>query len=143
MLGFSFAELIVVIIVVIIFIKPDDMPEIARFIGKLIYHGKNNINKIKNHLKEIEKEIGIDKLKEEFNQSIAEEKAKLENDVTIIVDMYGNEHEVSNIYGIRDDIRKEDLEQEIIDHNNKNLQSKKNVNTLSDKSISDLQKFQD
>lgn len=143
MLGFSFAELIVVIIVVIIFIKPDDMPEIARFIGKLIYHGKNNINKIKNHLKEIEKEIGIDKLKEEFNQSIAEEKAKLENDVTIIVDMYGNEHEVSNIYEIRDDIRKEDLEQEIIDHNNNNLQSKKNVNTLSDKSISDLQKFQD
>ena len=143
MLGFSFAELIVVIIVVIIFIKPDDMPEIARFIGKLIYHGKHNINKIKNHLKEIEKEIGIDKLKEEFNQSIAEEKAKLENDITIIVDMYGNEHEVSNIYEIRDDIRKEDLEQEIIDHNNKNLQSKKNVNTLSDKSISDLQKFQD
>ena len=57
--------------------------------------------------------------------------------------MYGNEHEVSNIYEIRDDIRKEDLEQEIIDHNNNNLQSKKNVNTLSDKSISDLQKFQD
>ena len=57
--------------------------------------------------------------------------------------MYGNEHEVSNIYEIRDDIRKEDLEQEIIDHNNNNLQSKKNVNTLSDKSISDPQKFQD
>lgn len=143
MLGFSLAELIVVIIVFIIFIKPNDMPEIARFIGKIIYHGKHHINKIKNHLKEIEKEIGIDKLKEEFNQSIAEEKAKLENDVTIIVDMYGNEHKVPNIYQIRDDIKKEDLEQEIIDHNNKNLQSKKNVNTLSDKSISDLQKFQD
>jgi len=123
MLGFSFAELLVVIIVVIIFIKPDDMPEIARFIGKLIYHGKHNINKIKKHLKEIEKEIGIDKLKEEVNQSIAEEKAKLENDITIIVDMYGNEHKIPNIHEIRNDIKKEDLEQEITNRNNENLQS--------------------
>jgi len=123
MLGFSFAELLVVIIVVIIFIKPDDMPEIARFIGKLIYHGKHNINKIKKHLKEIEKEIGIDKLKEEVNQSIAEEKAKLENDITIIVDMYGNEHKIPNIHEIRNDIKKEDLEQEITNRNNENSQS--------------------
>ncbi len=123
MLGFSFAELLVVIIVVIIFIKPDDMPEIARFIGKLIYHGKHNINKIKKHLKEIEKEIGIDKLKEEVNQSIAEEKAKLENDITVIVDMYGNEHKIPNIHEIRNDIKKEDLEQEITNRNNENSQS--------------------
>ena len=36
MFGFSLAEFILVIIVAIIFIKPQDLPELARMLGKIV-----------------------------------------------------------------------------------------------------------
>lgn len=128
MFGFSLAELLLVFIVALIFIKPEDLPEIAHFFGKIFYRGKRHFNELKQQFKEIEKEIGFEDLKQEINRGIAEEKAKLEDledDVTIIVDIYGNEHQVKNIHDIRPDLSPEERSAEItkLNHENKSAQS--------------------
>jgi len=74
MFGFSLAELFLVLLVILIFVKPQDLPELARYAGKAIYHGKKFYQKIKNSLTELEKELEIQNLKQEINQAIAEEK---------------------------------------------------------------------
>jgi Sec-independent protein translocase protein TatA len=121
MFGFSLAELIITLIAVLIFIKPQDLPEIAHFIGKIFYRGKRFYNELKSSFKEMEGELGISELKDEFNRSVAEEKSKLEDDFTIIVDMEGNEHRVPNVGLLRSDLSKEELTEEIEANNQKNL----------------------
>ncbi len=124
MFGFSLAELIIVFLVIIIFIKPADLPEIAHFLGKILYRIRHLYSEVKLSLKEIEKEFGVDDLKQEMQRGLAEEKTKLEEEITVIVDMYGNEHRVSNVAEIRSDLSKEDLEKEIANHNKINLDQK-------------------
>lgn len=97
MFGFSLAELVLVFLVALIFIKPQDLPEIAHFVGKIFYRAKRLWSEVKKSLKEMEKELGVDDLKHELNRGIAEEKAKLEDEMTVIVDMYGNEHQVPKV----------------------------------------------
>ena len=75
MFGFSLAELLVVFVVALIFIKPEDLPEIAHFFGKIFYRAKKYFNDLKRQFKEIEKDISFDELKQELNRGIAEEKA--------------------------------------------------------------------
>jgi sec-independent protein translocase protein TatB len=121
MFGFSFAELILVILIALIFIKPKDLPEIAHFVGKIFYRAKRMYGDLKKSLKEMEGELGIDELKHELNRGIAEEKAKLEEEMTVIVDMYGNEHHVPNVKKVRPDLSEEEVELEIKKHNEENL----------------------
>ena len=131
MFGFSLAELLVVFVVALIFIKPEDLPEIAHFFGKIFYRAKKYFNDLKRQFKEIEKDIGFDELKQELNRGIAEEKAKLEDledDVTIIVDIYGNEHQVKNIHDVRPDISKEERDAEIKRLNEENAKAKASLN---------------
>jgi Sec-independent protein translocase protein TatA len=113
MFGFSLAELIVVFLAALFFIKPQDLPEIAYFIGKIFYRAKKFYYEIKTQFKEMEKEIGVEDLKNELNRGIADEKLKSSDDVTVIVDMYGNEHLVPNIEEIRPDLTKEEIEEEV------------------------------
>ena len=120
MFGFSFAELILVILIALIFIKPKDLPEIAHFVGKIFYRGKRMYGDLKKSLREMEGELGIDELKHELNRGIAEEKAKLEEEMTVIVDMYGNEHHVPNVKKVRSDLSEEEVELEIKKHNEEN-----------------------
>ena len=121
MFGFSLAELFLVLLAILIFIKPQDLPEIARFVGKAIYHGKRLYQKLKNSLTELEKEFELDSLRHEVNQAIASEKLKHEDggeeDATIIVDMFGNEHRVSNIKEIRSDLDEEKIKKEVEEGN--------------------------
>jgi Sec-independent protein translocase protein TatA len=121
MFGFSLAELFLVLLAILIFIKPQDLPEIARFVGKAIYHGKRFYQKLKNSLTDLEKEFELDSLRHEVNQAIASEKLKHEDveeeDSTIIVDMFGNEHRVNNIKEIRSDLDEEKLKQEVEESN--------------------------
>lgn len=126
MFGFSFAEIIVVILAILLFIKPEDLPEIARFIGKIIFRGKRWWNDIKKSLKELEQQLGIDDLRHEINYGIASEKAKIEEETTIIVDMDGNEHRVPNLKDIRSDLASEQLEEEIKKLNEENSVKKSN-----------------
>ena len=128
MFGFSFAELIVVFLVALLFIKPQDLPEIAHFLGRVFYRAKKFFNEIKKQFKEVEKEFGIDELKQELNRGIAEEKSKLEDETTVIVDMYGNEHHISNVKDIRSDLSKEELDKEIEKANLDNVSSLKKDN---------------
>jgi len=125
MFGFSLAELIVVILVVLIFIKPQDLPEIAHFIGKSFFKIKRFYKELKNSFKDLENEFGLKDLKSEIERGIAEEKAKLEEDFTIIVDMEGNEHKVPNIADVRPDLDQEKLQEEIKKHNEENLVKEK------------------
>lgn len=131
MFGFSLAELILVLVVAIIFIKPADLPEIARFVGKAIFHGKRLYGEAKKHLRDLEKDFEIDQLKQEVNMAINEEKLKFEpeEDETIIVDIYGNEHRVNNVAKLRPDLKPEELSQEIAKNNQEN-QQKLNSNNL-------------
>ena len=120
MFGFSLAELFLVLLAILIFIKPQDLPEIARFVGKAIYHGKKLYQKLKNSLTDLEKEFELDSLRHEVNQAIASEKLKHEDseeDATIIVDMFGNEHRVSNIKEIRSDLDEEKIKKEVEEGN--------------------------
>ncbi|MFM6972593.1 MAG: twin-arginine translocase TatA/TatE family subunit [Alphaproteobacteria bacterium] len=118
MFGFSLAELAIVLLVILFFIKPKDLPEIARYIGKAIYHGKKLYEELKKSLKDLEKEFEIDSLKNEINNAIIEEKIKHEEEEeSIIVDMYGNEHRVGNLSQVRPDLAKEELQNEIAKSN--------------------------
>ena len=121
MFGFSLAELFLVLLAILIFIKPQDLPEIARFVGKAIYHGKRLYQKLKNSLTDLEKEFELDSLRHEVNQAIASEKLKHEDDEnddsTIIVDMFGNEHRVNNIKEIRSDLDEEKIKKEVEESN--------------------------
>lgn len=124
MFGFSLAELAIVLLVILFFIKPKDLPEIARYIGKAIYHGKRLYEELKRSLKDLEKEFEIDNLKNEINNAIVEEKIKHEEEEeTIIVDMYGNEHRVGNLSHVRPDLAKEELQDEISKNNSLNLEN--------------------
>ena len=121
MFGFSLAELFLVLLAILIFIKPQDLPEIARFVGKAIYHGKKLYQKLKNSLTDLEKEFELDSLRHEVNQAIASEKLKYEDnendDSTIIVDMFGNEHRVNNIKEIRSDLDEAKIKKEVEESN--------------------------
>lgn len=121
MFGFSLAELIVVFIVALLFIKPQDLPEIAHFIGRMVFRGKRLWGDVKKSLKEMEKEFGIENLRHEINCGIASEKAKIEEETTVIVDLYGNEHHVPNIKEIRPDMVSHEIESEIKKLNEENL----------------------
>lgn len=123
MFGFSLAELIMVFLVAIIFIKPSDLPELARFAGKMIYRAKTFFEQMKSSLKEISKEIGVDDIKQEFDRGVLSEKIKIEDEVTVIVDMEGNEHIVPNIHEVRSDLDKEEIKQEIERLNKENKEN--------------------
>ena len=137
MFGFSLAELFLVLLAILIFIKPQDLPEIARFVGKAIYHGKRLYQKLKNSLTDLEKEFELDSLRHEVNQAIASEKLKHEDgeeeDSTIIVDMFGNEHRVNNIKEIRSDLDEAKIKKEVEESNalNKSRVDKKSEDKKS------------
>ncbi len=124
MFGFSLAELILVVLVVLIFIKPQDLPEIAHFFGKIFYRGKRLFNDVKKYLKDAEKDFGIEELRHELNRGIAEEKSKIEDEMTVIVDMYGNEHLVPNVKKLRADLGEDEVVAEVEKLNQENLKLK-------------------
>ncbi len=105
---------------ILIFVRPSDLPEIAHFIGRAFYRIKRIYDDLKRSFKDIENQFGIDDLKHELNRGIAEEKSKLEDDFTVIVDMDGKEHRVPNLTNLRDDLTKEELDAEIKKENEKN-----------------------
>jgi Sec-independent protein translocase protein TatA len=110
MFGFSLAELIIVLLAIIIFVKPKDLPEVAHFLGRCYYRIRKFFNEVKRQFSEVEKEIGLDDLKYEASRGIAEEKAKIEDDLTVIVDLEGNEHKVPNLKETHPDFDEEEIE---------------------------------
>lgn len=126
MFGFSLAELLLVCIVALIFIRPKDLPEIAHFLGKIFYRGKKFFAELKQQFKEIEQELGLEEIKHELNRGIAEEKARLnDDDATVIVDIYGNEHRVPASHREALNLNPEEFSQEVRKHNGENTAPKK------------------
>ena len=113
MFGFSLAELIVVFLVILIFIKPQYLPEIAHFLGRVFFRLKKIYRDLKETFRELEKDFGIDDLKHEINRGIADEATKIKEEITIIVDMHGNEHHVKNLHELRPDLNSDELANEI------------------------------
>ncbi len=116
MFGISLVELIFVMLLVIFFVKPADIPQIARFLGKIYSKIKNLISLVKENVESTKKEVGFDQIKQEFNIAIDEEevkKGKNSKKTTEIVDIYGKTHHVMDISQLRPDLEPEDLENEI------------------------------
>lgn len=113
MFGVSFDEFLLILVVAIVLIRPKDLPEVARFIAKFIIKTKQIIAKVKAELNQLGKEIGLDDIKNEVAIELASEKARLEKDITTIIDIYGNEHQVSGVDELRKDKTKEEIEKEV------------------------------
>lgn len=126
MFGISLVELLVLLVVFIIFIKPQDLPEVMRFVGKIIYKLRKIYHQSKDSFDGILKNIGFEELKKEIDRDILEEGKKLEEDFTVIVDVNGNEHKVpnSNIKQYNPHLSDEQLKDEVTKLNQKN--TKKN-----------------
>ena len=133
MFGLSFAELIVIILAALIFIKPKDLPEVARFLGRSYYRCKKLWSDVKIYLKSVENELGLSELRQELNKGISDEKSKIEDEITTIVDMYGNEHQVSSVKKIRSDLTDEEIDAEVEKLNEENLLNAKESPKLLEK----------
>ncbi|MCE3255342.1 MAG: hypothetical protein K0R25_836 [Rickettsiaceae bacterium] len=120
MFGISLTEFLLVLLVAILVIGPKDFPEIARYIIKTIAKIKNLIARAKAELDVLGKEIGIDEIKNEIAIELANEKARTEKEITTIIDLYGNEHQVYGVEEIRKDKNKEEIEKEVAELNEKN-----------------------
>lgn len=119
MFGISFAELIVICLILFIFIQPKDLPQIAYFFGRLFYKVKNFIKNLQENFEKTQKEIGLDEIKQEFNRAIIDEEINSDKKDEII-DIYGNIHKVSKLDEIRSDLTKEELDIEIKKYNQEN-----------------------
>ena len=121
MFGLSLAELLVIGVVAIIFIKPQDLPEIAHFLGKVFFRAKKYFNELKSQFKEVEKDLGLDEIKQELHRGIVEEKMKLEdNEATTIIDIYGNEHKVPTSHQEHFEFSEEEIKK----YNDENLKNR-------------------
>lgn len=125
MFGISFGEFLLILAVAVLIIGPKDLPEVARYIIKMIAKIKHLISSAKKELDNLGKEIGVEEIKNEVAIEIANQKAKLEEDVTTIIDIYGNEHKVPAIDEVRKDKSKEELQKEVAELNKTNLENKK------------------
>ena len=130
MFGFSLAEFILVIIVAIIFIKPQDLPELARMLGKIVAEIKKIYQNLLAQFKELSQQEEIANLTKEFQQqvSLSEKQKPIQKTTTtetVIIDMYGKEHIVSNIFEVRPDLSNEEIEQQVNNCNQENIVSKK------------------
>jgi Sec-independent protein translocase protein TatA len=127
MFNFSLAEFILVILVAIIFIKPQDLPELAKMLGKIVGEIKKIYQKLLTQFNEVAKQPEIASLTKEFQQQVCLsefETKKPAKEITII-DMYGKEHIVSNIFDVRSDLTTQQIEEQVKDCNKNN--SKQNV----------------
>lgn len=141
MFGLSFAELIVIILAALIFIKPKDLPEIARFLGRSYYRCKKLWSDAKLYLKSVETELGLSDLRDELNKGISDERSKIEDEITTIVDMYGNEHQVASVKTIRADLTDEEINAEVEKLNEENsLKAKASSELLEENSNQKLSK---
>jgi Sec-independent protein translocase protein TatA len=121
MFNFSLAEFILVILVAIIFIKPQDLPELAKMLGKIVGDIKKIYQKLLTQFNEVAKQPEIASLTKEFQQQVSlSEKNNSTPTETVIIDMYGKEHIVSNIFAVRPDLTTEQILQQVQKNNQNN-----------------------
>jgi Sec-independent protein translocase protein TatA len=102
MLGLSLSEILIILIIAIIFIKPQDLPEIAYNIGKFIANIRKFIRNLQNSYQDISNEIGVEEIKKQINKGINDNEYFDKDDIydandeenVIIIDLEGKEHMV-------------------------------------------------
>jgi Sec-independent protein translocase protein TatA len=119
-------ELFFIIIISGLTIGPKDFPEIARQIIKIIAQTKHIITKAKSELNVIGKEVGLDEIKNQVAIELANERSKIEQEITTIIDIYGNEHQINNTHIDKKEKNKEELEKEIAQYNFINTEKSSN-----------------
>lgn len=112
MFGISFFEFIIIIIVIILAFRPADIPNLIKDIYRAVFKVKNFFYKMKAELRNFNKSLGIDEIEQELDKSHKEVKK--------IIDIYGNEHQVSGVNELRSDMKQEEIDQEITKENKKN-----------------------
>jgi Sec-independent protein translocase protein TatA len=125
MFGISLIEFLFIAIIAFFIIGPRDFPEVARFLIRIFAKTKHLISSAKSELNILGKEIGLDEIKNEMAIELAKQKTKIEDEVTTIIDIYGNEHQVSGVSEIRKDKNKEEIAKEIEELNHQNKSAKK------------------
>ncbi len=127
MFGISLGEFLLILVIAILVIGPKDLPEVARYLIKAIAKTKHLIAKAKAELDVLGKEIGLEEIKNEIAIELANKKTSIENEVTTIIDLYGNEHQVSGLDEMRKDKNKDEIEKEIAELNQKNKITPKSI----------------
>lgn len=67
MLNIGFSELLVILLVALIVLGPEKLPELGRFLGRLSLEIKKGIEEVKSELGVDKIEEEIEEVKEEFN----------------------------------------------------------------------------
>ena len=67
MFDFSFAEILLIVAAVVIFIKPKDLPVIIKAFAKFVLHIRGFINEIKQTFDDIARESGVHDIKKELD----------------------------------------------------------------------------
>jgi Tat protein translocase TatB subunit len=121
MFGISLAEFLLILIVAVLVIGPKDLPEVARYIIKAFAQAKLLITNVRAELKILGQEIGIDEIKNDLAVELANEKTRIESEITTIIDLYGNEHKIACLEDIRKDKSRQEIGKEIDELNQKNI----------------------
>ncbi|MDC7225163.1 MAG: hypothetical protein PQJ61_00200 [Spirochaetales bacterium] len=87
--GIGFSEILIILVIFLIFVRPSDMPKVVRTIGKIWAKFYLYFSMFKREMRNMEKEIGIeDEMKEirAINAQLNSEVISLRNSVNNIVD---------------------------------------------------------
>lgn len=88
--GIGFVEILVVVALFLIFVRPDDMPRILRKIGKIWAKVYYYITVFKSEIRKMEKEIGIEEEMKEIRAINARMNSEIANFKREIRDTAGN-----------------------------------------------------
>ena len=125
MLGISFTELMVIIILALVIIGPKELPDLIRSIIRITVKARKLI-------KQTFQETGLQQITEEIREDFEKQSREIEEQTTTIIDLYGNPHQVPNPKAMRGDKSEEELKAEIAKYNKINSKNKsKNNNSNS------------
>lgn len=105
MLGLSWAETIVILLVALMVIGPKDLPPIIRAAKQAIAKLKALQNEMTTVLNDAMKESGL----EDVSKTLDGEAASLNEEIRYLIDMNGNKQRVYDISDLQPDIKEKDL----------------------------------
>ena len=131
MFGISLVEFLTILTIAIIAVNPKDWPEIVRFIVKNIAKAKQFLLQSRGQIDNFKKEAGLEEIYNEVSMEMAKEKSQMQDEITTIIDVYGNEHRVANITDLHPEKSAEELAKEVekANENNKNSQQTSPTNS--------------
>lgn len=93
MLGISFNELIVILLLMVIFVKPKDIPSVVNAIAKFWRHLKNFIFEIQTQIRNITDEIDDTKNEtfETFHDKVERVRLEIEKQASLDLDIFDDD----------------------------------------------------